>query len=76
MLVDIKDHKGKLVRDTSSMAILNVDKSSLIKHEMYLNSMKKEKDIETTINNLQSEISSIKSTLDKVLELLNSNRGS
>lgn len=83
MLVNIKDHKGKLVRDTNSMAILNVDRAALQRHKIYeesikkeQESLKKEQDMESKINTLETEISSIKTTLDKVLELLNTNRGS
>lgn len=76
MLVDIEDHKGKFVRDTNSMAIINVDRSALSKHQSYQNAVKREQEIENRINIMQNEISSIKTTLDKVLELMNSNRGS
>ena len=77
MYIKVKDHSDRLVRDTKSMAILNVDKTAIQKHDIHMSAVKKEKDLENTINNLQSEVTSIKSTLEKVLELLNSNnRGS
>lgn len=75
MLVDIEDQKGKLVRDTNSMAVLNVDQSALNRDIMYKNNLKKEKELQSVINNLQSEVSSLKSDISKILELLNS-RGS
>lgn len=75
MLIDIEDEKGKLVRDTNSMALLNVDTSAINRHEMYKNKLKKEQELQSVINNLQSEVSSLKSDISKILELLNS-RGS
>lgn len=76
MLVDIQDEKGKLVRDTSNMAILSVDRSALNRDAMYKNRLKKDNDVQTAINKLESEVSSIKSTLAQILEILNSTRGS
>jgi hypothetical protein len=75
MLVDIENEKGKLVRDTDSMALLNVDVSALNRDMMYKNKLKKEQELQGVINNLQSEVSSLKSDISKILELLNS-RGS
>ena len=76
MLVDIQDEKGKLVRDTSNMAILNVDKSALSRDAMYKNRLKKDEEIQSTINKLESDVSSMKSSLSQILELLRSTRGS
>lgn len=75
MRVDIDNEKGKFVRDTSSMAILAVDKTAIAKHEIIKNKLKKEEELKNTINNLQSEVSSLKSDISKILEILNS-RGS
>lgn len=76
MLINVKDHVGKLVRDSESGAILNIDKTAIIKQQMHEASLKKERDLQNKINTLETEVSSIKSTLDKILELLSSNRGS
>lgn len=75
MRVDIDNEKGKFVRDTNSMAILAVDKNAISKHEMMKIKLKKEEELKSTINNLQSEVSSLKSDISKILEILNS-RGS
>lgn len=75
MRVDIDDEKGKFVRDTNSMAILAVDKNVLAKDAIVKSKIKKEEELKTTINNLQSEVSSLKSDISKILEILNS-RGS
>lgn len=71
MLVKIKDVDG-LVRDVNSNAILNVDKNILLKDQMYQEKMKKQKEVESSINNLKEEISSIKSDISKILEMLSS----
>lgn len=71
MLVKIKDVDG-LVRDINSNAILNVDKNILLKDQMYQEKMKKQKEVESSINNLKEEISSIKSDISKILEMLSS----
>lgn len=76
MIVDIEEEKGKFVRDTDNMAILNVDKTALLKDDIYKRRVKKDTEFESAINTLQSEVSSMKETLNKIVELLNSNRGS
>lgn len=73
MHVKIKDVDG-LVRDTHSKAILNVNKSVLLKDQMYQEQLKKEKQMESSINNLKEEVSSLRSDISKILEML-SNRG-
>lgn len=75
MLVDIENEKGKLVRDTKSMAILSVDRSSLSKDTIIKNQIKKQQEVQESINKLESEVSSLRSDISKILELLNS-RGS
>ncbi|NDA78431.1 MAG: hypothetical protein EBY07_11665 [Actinobacteria bacterium] len=73
MLVKVKDAEG-LMRDVNSRAILNVNKNVLLKDQMYQEQLKKEKHMEASINNLKDEVSSIKSDISKILEML-SNRG-
>lgn len=75
MFVDIENEKGRLVRDTKSMAILAVDKSALSRDASIKNKLKREEEVQNDINNLKSEVSSIRSDISKILELLNS-RGS
>lgn len=69
MLVKIKD-SDDLVRDTNSRAILNVNKNALLKDQMYQEKMRKQKEIDSSINNLKEEINSIKSDISKILEML------
>ena len=42
MRVDIENEEGRFVRDTSSMAILAVDKTALAKHTLVKNKIKKD----------------------------------
>ena len=69
MLVKIKD-SDDLVRDTNSRAILNVNKNTLLKDQMYQEKMRKQREIDSSINNLKEEINSIKSDVSKILEML------
>jgi len=69
MLVKIKD-SDDLVRDTNSRAILNVNKNALLKDQMYQEKMRKQREIDSSINNLKEEIKSIKSDVSKILEML------
>jgi len=71
MLVKIKD-VDDLVRDTNSRAILNVNKNALLKDQMYQEKLKKQQEVEASINNLKEEISSIKGDISKILEMLSS----
>ena len=69
MLVKIKD-SDDLVRDTNSRAILNVNKNALLKDQMYQEKMRKQREIDSSINNLKEEINSIKCDVSKILEML------
>jgi hypothetical protein len=69
MLVKIKDNDD-LVRDTNSRAVLNVNKNALLKDQMYQEKMKKQKEMESSINNLREEVSSLKGDISKILEML------
>ena len=69
MLVKIKDAED-LVRDVNTRAILNVNKNAVLKDQMYQEKMKKQKEMESSINNLRDEVSSIKSNISKILEML------
>jgi hypothetical protein len=69
MLIKIKDNDD-LVRDGRSQAILNINKKTLLKDQMFQEKMKREREIDTSINNLKEEISSIKGDLSKILEML------
>lgn len=69
MLIKIKDNDD-LVRDGRSQAILNVNKKTLLKDQMYQEKMKKQKELESSINNLKEEVSSMKNDISKILEML------
>lgn len=69
MLVKIKDNED-LVRDTASRAVLNVNRNALLKDQMYQEKMKKQREMESSINNLREEVSSLKSDISKILEML------
>jgi len=69
MLVKIKDNED-LVRDVNSKAILNINKKALLKDQMYQEKLKKQKEMESSINSLRDEVSSLKSDISKILEML------
>ena len=69
MLINIKDNED-LVRDGRSQAILNINKKTLLKDQMFQEKMKREREIDSSINNLKEEIFSIKSDISKILEML------
>jgi hypothetical protein len=70
MFAKVKEHK-EYVRDMSTNAILNVDRSSLDKHNNIIGEIKKQKLIQEQINNLRNDVSEIKEMLKAL-----SNRGS
>lgn len=70
MFVKVKEHK-EYVRDISTNAVLNVDKSALDKHNNIMNEMKRQRMVQEQINNLRDDISEIKEMLKAL-----SNRGS
>ena len=69
MLVKIKDAED-LVRDVNTRAILNVNKNAVLKDQMYQEKMKKQRELESSINNLKEEVSSMKNDISKILEML------
>lgn len=69
MLVKIKDNED-LVRDVNSKAILNINKNALLKDQMYQEKLKKQREMESSINSLRDEVSSLKSDISKILEML------
>jgi hypothetical protein len=71
MLVKIKDNDD-LARDVKSRAILNVNKNVLLKDQMYQEKLKKQQEVESSINTLREEVSSIKGDISKILEMLSS----
>jgi hypothetical protein len=71
MRLKIVDQEG-LIKDTTNQAILNVDRAALLKDQIYKEKRKKETEMETTINNLKEEVTSIKGDISKILELLSS----
>lgn len=73
MKVRVKDHNN-LVRDTQTMAILNVDRSALAKDALFREKKKREKEVEGAINKLETDVKEIKECLAKMLAVLE-NRG-
>ncbi len=71
MKVKVKD-RNDLVRDMRTMAILNVDAANLGKDRLYKQKMDKDKRVDDAINKLESEVTEIKSNLDKILQILES----
>ena len=71
MLVKIKDNDD-LARDVKSRAILNVNKNVLLKDQMYQEKLKKQQEVESSINTLREEVSSMKGDISKILEMLSS----
>ena len=71
MKVKVKD-RNDLVRDMRTMAILNVDAANLGKDRLYKQKMEKDKRVDDAINKLESEVTEIKSSLDKILQILES----
>jgi len=71
MKVNIK-HSEDLVRDTDSMAILNVNKGALMRDALYKQNLKRDKEVDQAINKLKDDVSSIKNDLSKIIELLSS----
>jgi tetrahydromethanopterin S-methyltransferase subunit B len=65
--IKIKDHEN-LVKDPQTGAILNTDNNALVRHEMRMREIEKEKRKEEEINNLKSELSDIKALLQKLID--------
>lgn len=72
-LVKVQDNPG-LMRDSSSNGIINVDDKAYETHKKRKRQTKaqveKEKQIDDRINNLESEIKSLKTGIDQILSIL------
>lgn len=71
MKVKVKD-RNDLVRDMRTMAILNVDTANLGKDRLYKQKMEKDKRVDDAINKLENDVTEIKNSLDKILQVLES----
>lgn len=71
MKIGIKKNQD-LVRDTESMGILNINQAALMRDALYKQKLQRDKQIDHAINNLNEDVMSIKSDLNKIIELLNS----
>lgn len=71
MKLNIKNNDS-LVRDTNSMAVLNVSRASLAKDAMYKEKLRRDKEVDSAINKLNDEISDIRNNVSKILEILSS----
>ena len=65
--VKIKDNDG-LIKDLSTGAILNTDRTAILRHEKIKREAEKEVRRENEINNLKSEISEIKQLLQMLVK--------
>ncbi len=65
--VKVQEHEH-LIKDISSGAILNVDKSAIVRHEKRIREIEKEKRRDDDLNNLKSELSEIKALLKALIE--------
>jgi hypothetical protein len=63
----IKDHEG-LIMDLSTGAILNTDKTVVLRHQKRINEIEKETRRENEINNIKSELSEIKQLLQMLIK--------
>ena len=68
----VKTENKDLIRDTESLALLNVNKSAVNKDLQYKMRNKKDVELTETINSIQEEVSSLRSDISKILQLLNS----
>lgn len=66
------ENNNDLVRDMRSMAILNVNKAALAKDALYKEKARREKEVDSAINKLENDVNEIKSSLGKILEILES----
>jgi hypothetical protein len=71
MKVKVKD-RDDLVRDMRTMAILNIDTANLGKDKLYKQKMEKEKKVDDAINKLENDVTEIKDSLNKILQVLES----
>lgn len=71
MKINIKGSQD-LVRDTETMAIINVSQASSTRDSLYKERRRKEQEIDSSINSLQADVASIKDNISQILELLNS----
>lgn len=71
-LIEIEGFKGKLARDMRNMALLNIDKQCISKDSAYKLKKKQEEEQSIVINTMQSEISSLKSDISSILDILRS----
>jgi|688.fasta_scaffold00231_28 hypothetical protein len=69
MKIKVKD-RSDLVRDSQTMAILNVDKNVLNKDLLYKQKMRREKQVDEAINKLENDVNEIKGNLNKILQIL------
>lgn len=62
----IKDNLN-YVKDLNNFAVLNTNKSAIAKHEQKMAEIRRQKQVETEINTLKSEVSDIKNMLNQIL---------
>lgn len=56
------------VKDMNNFALLNTNKSAVVKHQQKMAEIRRQKHVESEINNLKSEVSDIKNMLGQILK--------
>lgn len=56
------------VKDMNNFSILNTNKAAVAKHEQKMAELRRQKEVETEINTLKSEVTEIKSMLSQILK--------
>lgn len=71
MKIKVKD-RNDLVRDSRTMAILNVDKNILAKDALFKQKQVRDKRVDDAINKLEDDVKEVKDILHKILQNLES----
>lgn len=66
----INTENKNLVRDTNSMALLNINHKAITKDLQYKQRLMKEQETADRINTIQDEVKEIKDQITKILEIL------
>jgi hypothetical protein len=64
--IKVKDNEH-LVKDPVTKAILNIDHKAILRHEQRMKVIEKEKNRDDEINTIKTELSEIKSLLQKLI---------
>jgi len=62
------EENSSYVKDMTNFAILNTNKSVVVKHQQKMAELQRNKKVEEEINSLKSEVSDIKIVLNQILK--------